>query len=144
MPRVGGVPENLVLVKNGDPPLNPKGNNQYTYRRDFERSITLLLKGNLREEEVEALNLPDYILHIAESGALTRGELIAVITVYKAMQGNKDGMAEALGRLWPKTTKIELPPVEPRSQTFVPTEADQLALSQEFKGNGEDKSGVLQ
>ncbi len=164
-------PNSLANLKPSKPgeARNPKGKNQYdtSYRRDFELAIDDLLSGvyDFRRELVgsdetgEALCLlcnigqcDTYVGHslyahgacIDQIDHLTRGQVIALVTVQRAMQGDEKMLPVVLDRLWPKTTKIELPPVEPRSQTFVPTEADQLALSQEFKGNGEDKSGVLQ
>ena len=135
MPRVGGVPENLTPVKAGDPPLNPEGRNQYTYRREFETTITNLLKGKLTKPELDALDLPPYILHIAESGELKRGELIAIVTVYRAMKADKDGMAEALARLWPKVEKHEVDLIESSDESVL----DRLAgIARARRGNGHD------
>jgi len=87
---------------------NPKGINQYTYRGDFERSIDALLKGKLSGPEIEDLKLPDHIRHVVEAGEVTRGEVIAMITVAGAMMGEKERLAEVLARLWPKISKHEI------------------------------------
>jgi hypothetical protein len=34
---------------------NPEGRNQYSYRRDFEKTVGQLLEGELKEREAEEL-----------------------------------------------------------------------------------------
>jgi hypothetical protein len=98
---------NLRPFKKGDVG-NPEGRNQYTYRREFEEAIARLAKGKLLDGELEALNLPDFIAHLIDSSEeMTRGEIIAFVTMFKAMQGGKDGLSEALARLWQKIERVE-------------------------------------
>jgi len=104
-PRPGS--EHLIPNKPGEV-RNPEGHNQYTYRRDFERSIDELLKGKLSESEIEDLKLPPHIRHVVETGEVSRGEVIAMITVAGAMMGEEKRLAEVLARLWPKTSKHEI------------------------------------
>ena len=104
-PRPGS--EHLKPAKPGEI-RNPKGINQYTYRRDFEHSIDALLKGKLTAPEIEDLKLPAHIRHVVEAGEVSRGEVIAMITVAGAMMGEKERLAEVLARLWPKISKHEI------------------------------------
>jgi len=87
--------------------LNPKGNNQYTYRRDFETAISALLSGNITEEHIAFL--PEHIRPlIQERTDMSRGEVIALVTVTGALQGDEKQLADVLKRLWPVTEKREL------------------------------------
>lgn len=146
---------------------NPEGRNQYTYRRDFELAIDELLKGvyEFRREVVEdkegdaahcllcAFSHCDvYVGHglyahrdcIDQIESLTRGQVIALVTVQKAILGDEKMLPVVLERLWPKTTKIELPPRDPRSHHFIPTEDEQKKLRHEIEGNGFDHEETLQ
>lgn len=99
--------DNLVPPKPGEV-RNPEGHNQYTYRRDFERAIDTLLKGEPSERETADLKLPDHIRYVVEAGEVSRGEVIAMITVAGAMMGEEKRLAEVLARLWPKISKHEI------------------------------------
>ena len=146
---------------------NPEGRNQYTYRRDFELAIDELLKGvyEFRREVVEdnegaqvacilcglkGCNL--YVGHqlyahgacVDQIDSLTRGQVIALVTVQRAMAGDEKMLPTVLDRLWPKVTKLELPPAPPTSHDFIPSEDEQQRLRNEISGNGHDKSGMLQ
>ena len=56
---------NLKPFKPGDVG-NPEGRNQYTYRRDFERTIDALLRGELSPKEAEAV--PAWIQDVIAPG----------------------------------------------------------------------------
>lgn len=111
--------------------LNPEGRNQYTYRRDFELAIDELLKGvyEFRREVVEdsegeqvrciLCNLRNCNLYVghqmyAHKGCidqidqLTRGQVIALVTVQRAMAGDEKMLPTVLDRLWPKIQKHEV------------------------------------
>lgn len=121
--------ENLKPFKPGDIG-NPEGRNQYTYRRDFEVAIQELLKGvyEFRRELVEdnegakvhcilcglkGCNI--YVGHqlyahkacVDQIDSLTRGQVIALVTVQRAMAGDEKMLPTVLDRLWPKVQKHE-------------------------------------
>ena len=87
--------------------LNPKGNNQYTYRRDFETAIDELLAGSLTPEHAELIpeNLREQISSIPD---MTRGKAIAIIAVAGALGGDEKQLPDVLKRLWPIVEKKEL------------------------------------
>jgi hypothetical protein len=109
-------PENLKPVRKGDPPLNPTGINQYTYRRDAEKHLDEWCKQYGQE-------LIEKVCNAAKAGKPWAAKLM-------------------LDRVLPVTTKIELPPGEPKSQRFVPTEDEQASLAEKFRGNGHDPDGL--
>ena len=88
---------------------NPKGNNQYSYKRAFELTIDALLKGELSPEEVETL--PDWVRELVSVG-MTRGEAIAAVTVAGALRGDSKHLAAVLKRIWPEVMKHEMTPHE--------------------------------
>ena len=106
---------NLRPFKPGDVG-NPKGTNQYTYRRDFERTIDAMLKGELSPKEAEAV--PDWVLDVITPG-MTRGEAIAAVTVAGALRGDSRHLLGVLKRIWPETQKHEISEVH-RSPLTVP------------------------
>jgi hypothetical protein len=71
----------------------PKGNNLYTYRREFECSIDSLRSGDLSEDE--AKKLPQWIRHFVRPG-MGRGEALACIVVEGALRGEEKHFLEAL------------------------------------------------
>ncbi len=83
--------------------LNPKGANQYTYKRDFELTIGRLLKGELSPEEMEAV--PGWVRDLITPG-VTRGEAIAAVTLAGALRGDPKHLMAVLERLWPKVQTI--------------------------------------
>jgi hypothetical protein len=151
------MPENLIPAKPGEV-RNPKGINQYSYRRDFEDAIQRLLKGQWkfrREliEDKEGQKVPCLIcglkncdIYVGEQqyahGAcvdgldgMSRGEAIAYVTVRRAMQGDEKLLPVVLDRLWPRVSKheIDLPGIDPSGL------ADELAAAAKRKrSNGHD------
>jgi hypothetical protein len=101
--------DNLIPPKPGEV-RNPEGHNQYTSARgDFERWFCREVTGELSEaDEIEALKLPPHMRRMVETGEVSRGRLIATGLVFRAMQGEKDAVAEVLARLSPKTSKHEI------------------------------------
>ncbi len=57
--------------------LNPKGANQYTYKRDFELTIDALLKGELSPEEVESA--PEWVRAAAHAPRFLRLTAVFVL-----------------------------------------------------------------
>lgn len=138
---------------------NPKGINQYTYRRDFELAIDELLKGvyEFRREIVEdsegaqvrclfcnmrQCNL--YVGHqlyahkacIDQIDQLTRGQVIALVTVQRGIAGDEKMLPVILDRLWPKTERREHAITE---ATGASTVLDKLTRIAELKrANGGD------
>jgi hypothetical protein len=109
--------ENLRPIKPGEV-RNPEGRNQYTARREAEKAwdeLALSLKGDKR-----------------------RLDLFLDKMWAEAEAGEPWAAKEVVARLLPVTTKIELPPSEPRSQKFIPTEDEQRKLAGKFRGNGHD------
>lgn len=97
---------NLVPVKPGEV-RNPTGKNQYTYRRDFERTIDELLAGDLTPEHAELI--PEKLREMISSmPAMTRGKAIALITMAGALGGDEKQLPEVLKRLWPVVEKREV------------------------------------
>jgi len=78
---------------------NLDGTNQYTYKRDFERTIDALLKGGLSPEEVASV--PDWVQDLIAPG-MKRGEALAAVTVAGALRGGSRHLAAVLKRIWPK------------------------------------------
>jgi len=124
--------ENLRPAKPGEI-RNPEGRNQYSYRRDFELAIDGFLKGEYEfrrervgpEESGKAQCLlcnhgqcDVYVGHgmfahgacVDQVNHLTRGQVIALVTVQRAMAGDEKMLPVVLDRLWPKATKVEFPP----------------------------------
>jgi len=79
---------NLIPPKPGEV-RNPKGHNQYTYRRTFEGQIEALLKSKNQCGE-------------------SNSELIANKAIELAKNGDKIAFGEVLKRLWPATEKHEV------------------------------------
>ena len=101
---------NLVNVKPGQV-LNPKGNNQYTYKRNFERSIDNLLRGDVTPDYISLVpaSIRELVQARLDNGdKLTRGEVLALITVAGAFKGDEKQLPEVLKRLWPVMEKREL------------------------------------
>ena len=109
---------------------NPEGKNQYTYRRDFERAVDRLLASKYTPrfepvEEGECLKSRCLLcgalgvdIHVGEGmtahescaeqiEGLSRGEVIALTTVQRAMQGDERMLPEVLKRLWPGVERQE-------------------------------------
>ncbi len=85
--------------------LNPKGVNQYSYKRDFEQSIDGLLKGELSAEEAQSV--PEWVRDLVKRG-MTRGEALALVTVAGALRGDSKHLAVVLKRVWPEMTRHEI------------------------------------
>ena len=125
-----GNPENLGPPWKPGESGNPAGINQYTYRRDFERAIDRLLAEEykprfepLRDGElvkarcllcgrlgVDVLAGEGMAAHracIEQVQGLSRGEVIALTTVQRAMQGDERMLPEVLKRLWPGVERHE-------------------------------------
>jgi len=109
---------------------NPKGINQYTYKRDFETTIDCLLSGKL--SEVEAAQVPEWVQALVKSG-MPRGEALAHIAVLGALRGEEKHFLEALKRIWPVVTKAEVSGAE--GQPLVPEQKsyDLSGLDEEDK-----------
>lgn len=87
--------------------LNPQGNNQYTYRRDFETAIDRFLAGVATRPDVEAAQIPEHIRKDI-TAETTRAEVIARVLVSGAMAGDSKLLLEVVKRLRPVTSKHEL------------------------------------
>lgn len=91
---------------------NPEGNNQYTYRRKFERAIEELLTGTAPPEVAAKLLLlipEDARPALQAMGSdVTPGEALAVCTIAQALTGDEKARAEVLKRVWPAVEKHEL------------------------------------
>jgi hypothetical protein len=83
---------------------NPKGINQHTYRRDFERTIDALLRGEISPEE---RNLLPPLVRTSVLPGMTRGEALASATVAAAFALDEKHLANVLKRVWPETVKHE-------------------------------------
>ena len=87
--------------------LNPRGNNQYSYKRDFERTIDALLRGEISRDEIELL--PPLVRTSVQPG-MTRGEALASATVAAAFALEEKHLANVLKRVWPEVVKHEVTP----------------------------------
>jgi hypothetical protein len=86
---------------------NPVGTNQYTYRRNFERSIDRMLNGEISPELLDLV--PETVQRMIQDGAdLTTGEVIALCQIVRTLEGDEKATAESLARIWPKTDKHEV------------------------------------
>jgi hypothetical protein len=94
---------------------NPKGINQYSYKRDFETTIDRLLAGEI--SEAEATLVPEWVQELVKPG-MPRGEALAHIAVVGALRGKEKHLLEALKRIWPVVTKAEASGAE--GQPLVP------------------------
>ena len=109
-------PDNLIPMKKGDPTKNPKGHNQWTYRREAQRDLDAMLA----EKDVNGN---------------TRSQAIIDRVMTDAENGKPWALRLLLDRILPVTTKHEHEvAVEPRSFKYIPTEADQLAVRDELEG----------
>jgi len=79
--------KNLRPAKPGDV-RNPKGHNQYTYRKDFEKHIDDLCREMVNNKEPRAKVLARKALELAE-------------------EGDSRALTEVLARMWPKTERHE-------------------------------------
>ncbi|MBW2696340.1 MAG: hypothetical protein JRE70_07690 [Deltaproteobacteria bacterium] len=102
---------------------NPEGKNQYTYRKDFEKSIGDLLNGELTEAEAESL--PEWIREVVEPG-MTRGDALAAISVHGALRGDEKRHTELMKRLYPATEKREVT-ADVRTEGALPVSLPDLA-----------------
>jgi hypothetical protein len=93
---------------------NPEGRNQYTYRRDFDKTVVGLLEGELTEKEAQGL--PEWARELI-SPEMTRGEVFAVIAVSGALRGDEKQFFELLKRVWPA-------PAGPKAPEDVPEEPE--------------------
>ena len=84
---------------------NPHGRNQYSYRRDFERTPDKLLAGELTDDELG--NVAEVARDLVEPG-MSRGDAIARVLVGSALHGEQKCLLEVVKRLWPETQKHEL------------------------------------
>ncbi len=137
---------------------NPEGRNQYTYRRDFELAIADLLKGvfEFRRELVpdhegakarclicNALQCTLYVgqnmyAHagcIDQIGELTRGQVIALITVQRAMAGDEKMLPTVLDRLWPKVDRHEIEVIEAAPAEALISRLDSIAKRKKASGD---------
>ena len=103
---MSGNEGNLRAIQPGEA-RNPTGRNQYTYRREFERSIDRLLAGEFPDGERERVGIPPEVLKLLPEGA-TRGEVIAHVAVLRAVQGDEKVQPDVLARLWPKLNRHQL------------------------------------
>jgi hypothetical protein len=107
---------------------NPKGINQYTYRRDFEASIDKLLRSPMADTLTEPKDqtqpcaycggeaadaLLDHTLYVHRDCSerftkMTRGEVLAHTTMRRAMAGEIKMLPEVLKRLWAPVEKHEV------------------------------------
>lgn len=79
---------NLRPQQAGEPSINRKGHNQYTYRRDFEAYVEQIAK------ELDKNGTPNVEALARKAWAL-------------AMGGDKVAFCEVLARVWPKVEKHE-------------------------------------
>ena len=139
---------------------NPAGINQYTYRRDFERAVDRLLASEYspRHEPVPegeclkarcllcgGMGVDVYVgegmtAHescAAQVQGLSRGEVIALTTVQRAMQGDERMLPEVLKRLWPGVERHEHAFDESAGPVSI---LDRLAdLAQRRRANGDGR-----
>lgn len=122
MARQGRV-ENLKPVQPGEV-RNPEGRNQYSYRRDFEATVDSLLRSvyEFAPEELEpgegemarclvcnlfgcdtraGLNIYAHQDCLCELDGKTRGEVIGLVAVQRALAGDNKMLSEILKRVWP-------------------------------------------
>ena len=109
---------------------NPEGRNQYSYRRDFEATVDALLRSvykfeteNLKPGEGEmarcvvcnlmgcdtraGLNLYAHLHCLSELDGKTRGEVIGLVAVQRALSGDEKMLTELLKRMWPASKQVE-------------------------------------
>ena len=100
------LPDGFVPIAPGEV-RNPKGNNQYTYKRNFERAIDSLLCGDITPEHLAFI--PESVRPLIEAqGDMSRGEVMALITVIGGLSGDEKQLESVLKRLWPVMEKREL------------------------------------
>lgn len=155
---------NRILPGSG--PLNPTGKNQWTYRRDFEMALSDLLKAKfrLKQEVVEpgetegkhclvcgllecdayaGAGIYAHRICVGQLDGLTRGQVIALVTVQRAMMGDEKILPEVLARLWPKITSVEVPQLEaldaPALRALLAPRAGEGNGSRDPAGNGADR-----
>jgi hypothetical protein len=128
MARRGRV-ENLKPAKPGEV-RNPEGRNQYSYRRDFEATIDAVLRSvyKFEPEALEpgegktarclvcslfgcdtraGLNIYAHQGCLSELDGKTRGEVIGLVAVQRALTGDDRMLPEILKRVWPAPKPIE-------------------------------------
>ncbi len=121
--------ENLKPAKPGEV-LNPEGRNQYSYRRDFEATVDALLRSVYKFEPEQltrgegerarclvcnlfacdaraGLNLYAHRDCLTELDGKTRGEVIGLVAVQRALTGDDKMLPEILKRLWPAPKPVE-------------------------------------
>jgi hypothetical protein len=86
---------------------NPAGRNQYSTRRDFERAIASLLGEPPTNAERCSLEIPASV-RAQIRPETTRGELLARVLLYRALEGDERMLVEVLARVWPKTDRHEV------------------------------------
>ncbi len=74
---------------------------------------------------------------IGETGE-DKGDLIVRRFIKMLIEGDGPMLREFLARMWPAIVKLDIDMPERRSHEFIPDEAEQQALANEFKGNGKD------
>jgi hypothetical protein len=85
-----GNPENLMPPPKPGEVRNPKGHNQYTYRRVFEDAVEKLLVEKHKET------------------GKTYAQILAERALELADKGDTKTLSEVLSRVWPKVSKHEL------------------------------------
>jgi hypothetical protein len=73
-----------------------EGTNQYSYRREFERTIDVLFKGELSPEEAKAV--PDWVRDLIAPG-MTRREAMATVTFAGALRDDSRLLLALLERM---------------------------------------------
>ena len=131
---------NLKPQRAGEPGHNQTGRNQYSYKRDFERTVDALLRGKPVNGELD--KAPRWLRDAVLPG-MTRGEALAAATVAGAFSGDLKHLATVLKRIWPEVTKHEVIQVD-APPAFSPLEnlndedrATMLRLAQKAIRNGD-------
>jgi hypothetical protein len=87
---------------------NPKGHNQYTYKQRFENSVDRLLNGDIDERYLEVI--PEvarpFLQDIPDDWEV--GDVLAIVTLVKALSGDEKALSEALKRIWPSNEKLQV------------------------------------
>ena len=119
--------------------LNPTGRNQFSYRRDFERTIERLLRSPAAGSLEHA---PEWMIDAVEPG-MSKGEALAAATVAGALAGDLKHLGTVLKRIWPEVVKHEVdhsnapPPVSPLENLNDEDRTTMLRLAQKAIRGGD-------
>jgi len=83
---------------------NPKGINQYTYKRKFENMIDKLCNGSISDKDLKSL--PSWVRDAIEPG-MSGGEALAKVSFLGALAGDGKMHPELLKRIYPATERHE-------------------------------------